>query len=113
MNAKLHSRIESHSGAELKDEVNAHSNSEIGANERDVEIPDRDAHSDFEDQRQSKETRAKAKLAKYVKRHHPAKQIIRDKDVRPMTRKRLRSDTCFLSMKEPKIVKDTLEYDDW
>ena len=30
-----------------------------------------------------------------------------------MTRNRLRSESCFLSMKEPKIVKDALEDVDW
>ena len=30
-----------------------------------------------------------------------------------MTRNRLRSESCLLSMKEPKIVKDALEDDDW
>ena len=30
-----------------------------------------------------------------------------------MTRNKLRKDTCFLSMKEPKIVKDALEDVDW
>ena len=30
-----------------------------------------------------------------------------------MTRNRLRSEGCFLSMKEPKTVSDVLEDDDW
>ena len=30
-----------------------------------------------------------------------------------MTRNKLRNDMCFLSMKEPKIVKDALEDMDW
>ena len=48
-------------------------------------------------------------MSKYVKRQELSEQIIRDKDARPMTRNRLRNDTCFLSMKEPKSVKDALE----
>lgn len=51
-------------------------------------------------------------MSKYVKRHHPTKQIIGDKDVRSMIRNRLRSDTCFLSMHEPKKMKDALENED-
>ena len=47
-------------------------------------------------------TRTEPRLSKYVKRHHPPNQIIRDKDARPMTRNRLRSEACLLSMKEPK-----------
>ena len=49
----------------------------------------------------------------YVKRHHSTTKIIGDKDARPMTRNRLRSATCLLSMREPKIVKDALEDDNW
>ena len=30
-----------------------------------------------------------------------------------MTRNRIRSATCLLSMKEPKLVKDALEDDNW
>ena len=41
-----------------------------------------------------------------VKRHHPTTKIIGDKDAQTMTRKSLRNNTCLLSMKEPKIVKD-------
>ena len=52
-------------------------------------------------------------MSKYVKRHHPATQIIGDKDARPMTRNKLRNDTCLLSMKEPKSVRDALEDVDW
>ena len=52
-------------------------------------------------------------MSKYVKRHHPTTQIIWDKDARPMTRNRLRSETCLLSMKEPKTMTDALEDDDW
>ena len=47
------------------------------------------------------------------KRHHAIDQIIGDKDARPMTRNRLRSESCLLSMKKPKIVKDALEDDHW
>ena len=109
MNVKLHSGIELHLDVELQNEVNAHSDSEISVHERDVEQPDRDAHSDFKAKRQTKETRVEPRLSKYVKRHHPATQIIRDKDARPMTRKNLRNDTCFLSMHELKKVKEALE----
>ena len=63
--------------------------------------------------RQSVRSRTKPILSKYVRRHHPIDQIIRDKDARPMTRNKLRSETCLLSMKEPKIVRDALEEDDW
>ena len=30
-----------------------------------------------------------------------------------MTRNKLRSETCLLSMKEPKIVRDAIEDDEW
>ena len=108
MNAKLHSRTEPYSYAELQNEVNAHSNSKVSTFGRYIETPDRDAHSDTEAERQSARPRTKPILSKYVRRHHPIDQIIGDKDARPMTRNRLRSATCLLSMKEPKTVKDAL-----
>ena len=52
-------------------------------------------------------------MFKYVKGHHPATQIIGDKDARPMKRNKLRNDTCFPSMHEPKTMKDALEDVDW
>ena len=113
MNVELHSGTELHLGVELQNEVEAYSNSEISVHERDVELPDRDVHSDLEVERPNEETRAEPRLSKYVKRHHSAAQIIGDKYARPMTRKKLRHDTCLLSMKEPKIVKDPLEDVDW
>ena len=45
----------------------------------------------------------------YIKKHHTIEKIIGSRDARSMTRNNLRSDTCFLSMYEPKLVKDTLE----
>ena len=109
---ELQSRIELHSRAKLQNEENAHSDYKISTHGRDVETPDRDAHSDTEAERQSVKSRTKPVLSKYVKRHHPTDQTIRAKDVRPMTRNRLRSEAYLLSMKEPKIVKDALEDDD-
>ena len=106
MNAALNS------GAKLQNGKNAHSDSEISTYGRDIETPNRDAHSDTEAERQSAKPRTEPILSKYVRRHHPADQIIGDKDARPMTRNILRSETCLLSMKEPKIVKDALEDDD-
>ena len=119
MNVELHlgteppSRIELHLGAKLQNEENVHSNSEISTYGRDAKTPNKDAHSDTKVERQSARPRTKSILFKYVRRHHPIDQIIGDKDARPMTRNRLRSATCLLSMKEPKIVKDALEDDNW
>ena len=61
----------------------------------------------------AKERRKNPRLSKYVRRHDPTDQIIGDKDARPIKRNRLRIETCLLSMKEPKIVRDALEDDDW
>ena len=97
----------------LQNEENARFDSKINIQERDTKTPDRDAHSDTEAERQYATTRTEPRLSKYVKRHHPVDQIIGDKDARPMTRNRLRSESCLLSMKEPKIVADALEDDDW
>ena len=109
VNVGLNSRIEMHSNAKLQNEGVAHFDSENSTHERDADIPNRNAHNDTEAERQNEETRTEPRLSKYVKRHHPVAQIIGDKDVRPMPRNRLRNDTCLLSMKEPKLVKDALE----
>ena len=52
-------------------------------------------------------------LAKYVRRHHPADQIIGDKEARPMTRSRVRSETCLLNKMEPRTISEALQDDDW
>ena len=107
VNAKLHSNVE------LQNEENAHFDSEIRTHERDVEIPERDEHSDTKAERQNIAIRTQPRLSKYVKRHHPTDQIIGEKDTRRMIRNRLRSESCLFRMKKPKKMKDTLEDDDW
>ena len=59
------------------------------------------------------ETRAKSRISKYVRRHHPTKQIIGNKDANPIKRNRLSSESYLLSQIEPKTVRDALEDDDW
>ena len=51
-------------------------------------------HNDSKVDRPNEENRPKPRLSKYVKRHHPSAQIIGDKDERPMTRNKIRSDAC-------------------
>ena len=102
-----------HLDAELQNEENAHSNSEVSTHERDVELPERDIHSDSVAERPNMETRIEPRLSKYVIRHHPAEHIIGNKDARPMTRNRLRNESCLLSQIKSKIVRDVLENDDW
>ena len=109
MNVKLHFGTELHLDAKLQNEVDAHSNSKISVHERDA---NEDVHSDFKINITNEETRAEPRLSKYVKRPHLTTQIIGDKDARPMTRNKLRNDTCLLSMKEPILVRDELEYVD-
>ena len=72
MNVELHSGIELQLDANLQNEVEAHSDSEISVHEREAELPDRDVHSDSKAERPNEETRAKPRLSKYVKRHHLA-----------------------------------------
>ena len=92
---KLHLGVELHSGAELQNEENAHSNSKISTHGRDTKTLHRDEHSDIEAERQSVRSRTEPILSKYVRRHHPADQIIGDKDERPITRNKLRSEAYF------------------
>ena len=101
--------VELHSEAELQNEEDAHFDSEISTHERDVELLDREVYSDPESERENMETRTKPRLSKYVKKHYLAEQIIGDKNVRPMTRNRLRNESCLLRKFEPKIVFDALQ----
>ena len=73
MNVKLHSNFE------LQNEGNAHSNSKISTQERDVELPDRDVYSDSDDERPNVEVRIEPRLSKYMRRHHPTDETIGDK----------------------------------
>ena len=107
MNVELHSEVK------LQNEENAHSDSEISTHERNVELPNRDVHSDPESERSNMEARTEPRLSKYVKKHHPAEQIIGNKDARPMARNRLRNELCLLRKFEPMKVYDALQDDDW
>ena len=97
-----------HLDAKLQNVRNAHSDSEVSTHERDEELPNRDVHSDFDG-----EARSEPRLSKYVRRHHPVEQIIGDKEARPMTRNKLRNETCLLSKVELRIVSEALQDDDW
>ena len=88
---ELHPNVKLHSGAKLQNGENALSNSKVRTYGRDIEIANRDAHSDIEAKRQSARPRTEPILSKYVRRHHPIDQIIGDKDARPMTRRRSRN----------------------
>ena len=94
-----------HLDAKLKNEGNAHSDSEISTHERDVDIPNRDVHSDSDAERPNMETRIKPRLSKYMRRHNPTDQIIGKKEARPMTRNRIRNQSCLLRKIEPKTIK--------
>ena len=104
MNVKLHLGTKLQSRVELRTKAETYSDSKITVHERDVEL-----HCDSEVERPNEESIEEPRLSNYVKRHHIVEQIIGDKDARPMTSNRLRSDTCSLSMNGPKIVKDALE----
>ena len=70
-------------------------------------------HEDSDSERNDMQTRKEPVLAKYVRRHHPADQIIGDKKARPMTRSRIRNETCLLSKIEPRTVSEAIQDDDW
>ena len=59
--------------AKLENEENAHFDFEISTHDRDVELPERDVHSDSKAKRPNIEARIEPRLSKYVRRHHPAK----------------------------------------
>ena len=70
--------------------------------EPEIEVQDDDNHS------RSKEP----VLAKYVRRHHSADQIIGEKSNGTMTRNNLKG-TCLLADFEPRSIKDALGNDSW
>ena len=105
--------VELHSEAKLQNEEDAHYEPEISIHDRDVELLDGDVQSDPEPESSNLEIRTEPRLSKYVKRHHPTDQIIGDKDARPMTRNRMRNDSCILSKFELKTVFDALQDGDW
>lgn len=59
------------------------------------------------------ETRIEPRLEKYVRRYHHVEQIIGSKEVRPMIRNKLRSETCLLSKIESRTVSESLQDNDW
>lgn len=114
MSAESHPvNAELHLEAELENEESAHSEPEISTHNNNEGLPDEDMQSEPEPESSNMETRTEPRLSKYVKRHHPADQIIGDKDARPMTRNKLRNESCLLSRTEPKTVFDALQDDDW
>ena len=76
-------------------------------------MPRENTHDNLDSERDNIQTNKEPVLAKYVRRHHPADQIIRDKEARPMTRSRLRSETCLLSKMEPRTVSEAIQDNDW
>lgn len=79
---------------------------------RNVELPEGDEKSDIDNyQFVIEERKLETRLSKYVRRYHLAKKIIGEKDVGPMKRNRLRSETFLVSIHEPKTIKDALDND--
>ena len=109
--SRSRAKLQTHVEAKLQNEEDAHSDSEIRTHGRNAETYERDVHNDIEAERQIARPDTEPILSKYVRRHHPASQIIRDRNARHMTRSRFKSTTCLLSMKEPKTVKESLEDD--
>ena len=62
--------VELHSDVELQNVGNAHSDYKISTHERNVELPERDVHSNSNVERPNIETRIEPRLSKYVRRHH-------------------------------------------
>ena len=93
----MNAELQMHSDVELQNIENVHSDSKNNQHEGNEEIPDENMHEDSDSERNNMQIRKEPVLEKYVRRHHPADQIIGDKEARPMTRSRLRSETCLLS----------------
>ena len=109
MNVKL----QMHLDVELQNRENVHIDFENSQHEGNEEMPDENMHEDLDSKRDIMQTRKEPVLEKYVRRHHHVDQIIGDKEARPMTRSRLRNETCLLSKIEPRIVSEAIQDDDW
>ena len=75
-----------------------------------VELKNRDAYNDTELEKTIAEGRSiELRLSKCVRRHHQAKQVIGEKDVRLLTRRSSKRGTCLLSTLKPKLANDPLK----
>ena len=92
----MDAKLQIHSEAKLQNTKNVQLDLENSTHEENEEFPNGDTYDNLDVERNNMETRKEPILAKYVRRHHPADQIIGDKEVRPMTRNILRSETCLL-----------------
>ena len=68
---------------------------------------------DEPEEQQIEEIRPKPILEKDVRRNHTPDQIIGNKESRIMTRNKLRNQTCSLCDFKPKLVKYSLDNEDW
>ena len=102
-----------HLDDELQNIDNAHLDLEDNTREENEKFPNENMHDNSDAERNNIEIRKELVLAKYVRRHHPTNQIIGNKEARPITRSRLRSETCLLNKMEPRIVSEALQDDDW
>ena len=101
--------LKMHLDAELYNIDNAHLDFENNTHEENEELPDGDMHGDSDVERNNMKIRKEHILEKYVRKHHPEDQIIGDKGVRPLTRNKLRSETCLLNKVKPKTISEVLQ----
>ena len=101
-----------HLDAELQNIDNAPSDSENSTHEENEKFPDGDMHDNSDIEQNNMEIRKEPILAKYVRRHHPKEQIIGDKEAKPMTRSRLRSEICLLKKVETITINKALQDND-
>ena len=73
--------LQMHSNVELQNVENSHSDFENSQHEGNKEIPNENMHEDSDFERDNMQTRKEPVLAKYVRRHHPTDQIIREKEL--------------------------------
>ena len=105
----VNAKLQKHSEVKLQNTENAHSDSKNCQHEGNEEVLDENMHEDSDFERNDMQTRKELVLAKYVRRHHLAEQIIGNTDAEPMTRNRLRNESFLLSQLEPKTIKGALE----
>ena len=69
-----------------------------------VELPNKEVHGDIEVEKIiEEERRTEPRLSRYVIRNHHTKQIIGERNARPMTRRSSRGGRCLVSKIKPSI----------
>ena len=98
--------------SQIETKTKMHLVAELQTRNAELLEEDEDEQSDTEIEKVDN-TRMEPRLSKYVRRYHPSKKIIGGTTDGPMTRNRLKHETCLVSLLEPKTMNDALDEENW